>query len=243
MHQAILFDLDDTLLSTNMGAFLPAYLHGLAASVSNLIDPKEFTEKLLASTMVMGQPHDPALTNQQVFEADFFPRIGISAEVLSPIFDRFYANGYGSLRTLTVPRPEAPLAIEAAVSRGLDVVIATQPVFPATAIRQRMEWAGVAGFPFRLVTSYETMHACKPQPDYFREVAARIGIKPSLCMMVGNDTKQDIVPAAEAGMTTWLVRGHDGPLPGSGTSGSDVAVATFAGSLIDLVDWLAGGTR
>ena len=205
MLRAILFDLDDTLLSTGLNTFLPAYLRALAAQVSHLVDPRAFTEALLASTMVMTSPHDPGLTNQQVFEADFFPRVGVPAEVLRPLFDRFYAEAYGSLRTLVSPRPEAPAVVGAAVRKGLDVVIATQPVFPLTAIRQRMQWAGVDAFPYRLVTSYECMHACKPQVEYYLEIAAMIGRAPAECLMVGNDPEQDIAPAAEAGMATYRV--------------------------------------
>jgi hypothetical protein len=40
--------------------------------------------------------------------------------------------------------------------------MAANPVFPETAIRQRMECAGISDFPFKPITSYERMHAAKP---------------------------------------------------------------------------------
>jgi len=43
--------------------------------------------------------------------------------------------------------PEARSVVQAVFDAGYDVVIATNPLFPDTAIRQRMEWADVAEFP------------------------------------------------------------------------------------------------
>jgi FMN phosphatase YigB (HAD superfamily) len=205
MIQAILFDLDDTLLTTTLRTFLPGYFRALTARLGHLVDPKALVDLIMASTTEMAMPHDPGLTNQEVFEAHFFPRIAIPEATLRGLFDEFYAHDFPSLRALTSPRPEARAVVAAAFAHCRDVVIATQPVFPQTAIRQRMEWAGVADFPFRLVTSYENMHSCKPQPAYYLEIAAILHRQPGECLMVGNDREQDIEPARQAGMATYWV--------------------------------------
>ena len=205
MINAILFDLDDTLLTTNLDTFLPGYFRALSAKLYALVPPKALIQALMASTRTMADPHDLALTNQQVFEADFFPRIGVAESRLRPIFDDFYRDDFPRLRSLTSPRPEARAVVQDAFRCFRHVVIATQPVFPLVAIQQRMDWAGVGDLPYRLVTSYENMHTCKPMPGYYLEIASFLGCPPEECLMVGNDADQDIGPAHDAGMATYWI--------------------------------------
>jgi FMN phosphatase YigB (HAD superfamily) len=215
MINAILFDLDDTLLTTNLDAFLPGYFQLLSTRLASHVPPKAFVQALLASTRLMSSPHDPALTNQQVFEADFFPRIGVAESTLRPIFEEFYREDFPRLRSLTSPRPEARAVVQSAFRRSRHVVIATQPVFPLVAIQQRMNWAGVADLPYRLITSYENMHTCKPMPEYYLEIASFLGCSPEECLMVGNDPDQDIDPAQRAGLATFRITASgEGTLPG-----------------------------
>ncbi len=212
MINAILFDLDDTLLTTNLDTFLPGYFKALSDKVADLVPPKALIQALMASTRIMADPHDLALTNQQVFEADFFPRIGLPEATLRPLFDEFYRDGFPHLRSLTSPRPEARAVVQAAFRCCPQVAIATQPVFPLVAIQQRMDWAGVGDLPFRLVTAYENMHTCKPMLGYYLEIASVLGCPPEECLMVGNDPTQDISPAHDAGMATyWITTLADRP--------------------------------
>ena len=45
----------------------------------------------------------------------------------------------------------------------------------------------------------------KPDPRFFREIAFRLNIEPEVCLSIGNDHKQDIIPAKSAGMQTVLL--------------------------------------
>jgi hypothetical protein len=56
------------------------------------------------------------------------------------IFTDFYLNDYNTLSQYTMRMAEARPAVAAAFERGRDVVIATNPLFPAIAIRQRLAW-------------------------------------------------------------------------------------------------------
>jgi HAD superfamily hydrolase (TIGR01549 family) len=203
--RAVLFDLDDTLLENNMEHFLRGYFGLLTPHVAHLVSPDKFMPALLAATRAMVENSDPTITNQQAFIADFFPRVGRTAEEMMPAFDDFYATQFGRLRSQTRCLPEARAVVRAAFDADVDVVIATNPLFPETAIRQRMEWADVADFPFKLVTSYEVMHSCKPHSQYYAEIAERIGREPDECVMVGDDWKNDIAPARHAGLHVYWV--------------------------------------
>ena len=203
--RAVLFDLDDTLLENNMDRFLKEYFSLLTPHVAHLVPPEKFTSALLHATYAMIKNGDPAITNRQVFIDDFFPRVGRTEEEMMPLFDDFYAVQFGKLRSLTRPNPSARVAIQTAFDMGCDVVIATNPVFPETAIQQRMEWAGISDFPFKLITSYEVMQSTKPNSHYYSEILERIGRSPDECIMVGDDWGNDIVPAMKASLQVFWV--------------------------------------
>ena len=81
-----------------------------------------------------------------------------------------------------------------------------------------MDWAGVRDLPVHLVTSYENMHATKPDPGYFAETAALLGVDPHDALMVGDDRQLDLA-AADIGMRTFYV-GDD---PGGGAASGRLA--------------------
>jgi FMN phosphatase YigB (HAD superfamily) len=88
-------------------------------------------------------------------------------------------------------------------------VLATNPIFPEAAIRERMRWAGVDGHAFAYVTTYETSTACKPHLQYFREIAQTLDVDPQRCLFVGDDASLDL-PARHTGMNTFYVGHGDG---------------------------------
>ncbi len=214
MIKALLFDLDGTLIDDSMDTFLPPYFTALCKKLAHLVPPEKLIAQLQASTRAAVLNNDHARTIADAFAADFFPKIGIPRETLMPLFDDFYATEYPQLRALVKPIPIARCVIERAFERGKHVVIATMPVFPRTAIWQRMEWGGIADLPYALVTDYETMHASKPHSAYYREIAARLNLAPTECLMVGNEIQNDIVPAKKIGMKTfWVTRDPDTDAP------------------------------
>lgn len=225
-YRAILFDLDGTLLDSSMATFLPAYLQRLSGRVAHIAPPEAFIAHLLRATDAM-LANDGRATNEEVFAAAFYPFAGCSRAELEPIFLDFYARDFPELRTLTQPKPEARPAVERIFALGYDVAIVTNPLFPETAVRQRMAWAGVDDFPYRLVTTYENSRYCKPNLRYFETVAGILGHPPEACLVVG-DEEMDMV-AAHAGFPTYLV-------PGAATDlGPATPAPMYRGTLAELV--------
>jgi FMN phosphatase YigB (HAD superfamily) len=202
--RTILFDLDGTLLHNDMDEFLPPYLEMLSARVAHLLPPRQFIAHLMAATQIM-MANDGRATNEEVFAQAFFPLLGHSRDEVEPIFVDFYTNDYPNLKKYTSPKPEARQVVQQAFDQGYDIVIATNPLFPAIATLQRLEWAGIADFPYKLVTSYENSCATKPNLLYFEQILDTVGHPADAALVVG-DEDMDMV-AAHLGCATFLVPG------------------------------------
>jgi FMN phosphatase YigB (HAD superfamily) len=202
--RAILFDLDGTLLHNDMGVFLPHYFRLLTTRVAHMVRADEFMDHLLHATEMM-MANDGRATNEEVFAEAFYPLAGHDRDEWEPVFLHFYTNDFPMLRKYTHPKPEARHVVQVAFDLGYDVVIATNPLFPAIAVEQRLEWAGVADFPYCMVTSYENSRATKPNLLYFQEILETIG-RPAAASLVVGDEDMDMV-AARLGCHTFLVPG------------------------------------
>jgi FMN phosphatase YigB (HAD superfamily) len=206
----LLIDLDDTLLLNDMKRFLPVYLDRLGRHLSNLAPADQIAAQVMAGSMSMIQNSDPTCTLQQVFAEHFFAPLGINEEDITPQVDEFYDEVFPDLQTLTAPRPGADQLIKAAIDKEIEVVIATSPLFPRTAIEQRLSWAGIPPdrFPYALITSYEDFHYAKPHLEYYAEILAHLGLPPHQAAMIGNDPTDDLIPAQSLGLAVFDVN-HD----------------------------------
>jgi len=232
MLKALLFDLDNTLLSSDVKTFMGHYFRILASKFAHLVPPDELVKQIMSSTKAVIDNLDPTKTNWDVFFESFSPKIGRSPEELWPIFKDFYVHDFEKLRIYTEVKPEARPIMEEAFARGFEVVIATNPLFPEIAVRQRLKWAEVGDFDYKLITTLENMHFCKPHVEYYEEILEKISCQAQECMMVGNDFEEDIVPASEVGIKTFWV-----------TEKSRYAMdkAGFYGSLADFKRLLESG--
>ncbi len=221
--KALLLDLDDTLLQTHLEEFLPLYLSRLAAELNGYGSSDEIIAKLTEATRAMITNLDPIRTLKQTFDAHFYPALGVTEADLRPTVDRFYKEIYPELRSLTAPVPGARDLVDAAADAGMDIAIATNPLFPEHAMIQRLEWAGLDGSrqDFSLVTSYEKFHFAKPQPEYYAEILGLLGVPPEQSAMIGDSLENDLNPARLLGLSVY----HRSTDPGPDTAGGDLAGA------------------
>lgn len=205
MSLTVLFDLDDTLLVNQIQAFLPAYLNLLSRSLDEF-PPQFVIQNLLKATQTMIETPSPAATLEENFDRTFFPALGKPRDQLQAKIDRFYSGVYPSLKRFTAPHPAAADLVRAEALRGSILAIATNPVFPATAILQRLNWAGFSsGSPFKLVTNFSQFHFAKPHPAFLAEVLAQLGWPEQPAVMIGNDIKEDLYPASALGLPVFWV--------------------------------------
>lgn len=223
MSLTLLIDLDDTLLDNEINAFQKAYFKLLAGELTPWVRPETMMSAMMAAIKAMLEKKTPALTMEEQFDQVFYPLLGTTKAELNGAIDHFYAEVFPSLKPLTAPRPEAVKLIKLAFERGWEVCIATNPVFPRTAVEQRLAWADLSPleFPFTLITSFETSHFCKPHPAYYAEILGMVSWPEHPVVMVGNSLEDDILPAETLGLPAFWLHGNrtiDGrnPLSSSG---------------------------
>ena len=223
--KAILFDLDGTLIDVDLKRFVPEYLKLLASTVSHLVRQSKFISKLLIASEAVNK-NDGSKTNEEVFETTFFPSIGYTREEINPLFDKFYEDDFSKLRQYTRQKPAARRVMEYVFKKGYIVVIATTPLLPETAMRQRLQWAGVADFQYRLITTIENSSSNKPNLSYYQSILDYIDIPAEECLMVGDEAK-DMV-AANLGIKTYLVKSDNTEMT------PDIPEPNYQGTLADL---------
>lgn len=204
MFKVLLFDLDGTLIHVDMRIFVKEYYRLLGMHLSPVIDPLQLKGHLGYATHQMILNQDPEKTNKEVFWEIFLDRVELPMNLLEPLIDEFYSDKFKSLRPFTRCKPEARAVMERAVALNFELVLATNPVFPPSAIYQRMQWGKVDRYDYSLVTTYENMHFCKPNLQYYLEILDKVGADPQECLMIGNDVDDDLC-AAEVGIKTYLV--------------------------------------
>lgn len=230
MTLTLLLDLDDTLLNTNMDAFVPAYFQALAKHLGRRVQPEAMLPALMSGTQLMLASDDPSRALQEVFEADFYPKLGIPKSELDDLIEDFYDHVFPSLGSVTRKREGAVELVEWAFTKGYRVAIATDPLLPRKATYHRIRWAGLEPERFDLISSFETFHFSKSHPAYFAEVLGRLGWPDGPVLMVGNDVERDLVPAQRLGLMTYHVDAES-------ASGS-APEAGRRGNLLDLRSWL-----
>lgn len=202
--RGVLFDLDGTLLQVEMSEFIPAYIGGLAGHFDDLVDPQRFARTLRAGIHALLADAGGKGSNETQLLGIVETQLGIPATEFRRRFAGYVDDGLGGLQPLVRALPLARNILSRCFERGLKVAIATNPVFPRPVVAARLDWGGIADFPFDLVTSVENSRFCKPQPGYFLEVAEELGLAPQECLMVGNDTSHDLA-ARQVGIPTFLV--------------------------------------
>jgi len=200
----VLFDLDGTLLPMKQEDFVSDYFGKLCRKVAYLgYDADELVKTIWAGTAAMIK-NDGSATNEAVFWQSFAERYGSGRLKDKAVFDEFYDVEFNETSEVCGFNRDAAGVVALVKSKGLRTVLATNPLFPMQAVRHRIRWAGLQPTDFELITSYETSRSCKPNTRYYTEITGALGVEPCECLMVGNDTDEDMA-AEKLGMRVFLL--------------------------------------
>jgi FMN phosphatase YigB (HAD superfamily) len=232
MYDAILFDLDGTLLALDNDRFVKYYFKALAPHLAPYFGDRDFTKPVLYGTEAMMKSDGKNGTLRQVFNEAFDKQSPVPFAQLEPVFLNFYRTDFNQVKAISNRKNLAQPVLEAAQRLTSRIVLATVPVFPLVAIEARLNWAGLETFPFSLITSFENMQYSKPNPSYYLEIADRLNVRPENCLMIGNDCIDDLA-AGVAGMETYLV------LDDALNLNLSAYTPTYSGSMVELLDFMA----
>ena len=213
---AILFDLDGTLLPMDNEEFTKGYLGMLAKAMA----PHGYAPEMLIPAMWKGVgamvKNDGSRKNFDAFWAAFSAPFGEKIYQDIPVFDAFYEKEFCAAVRFTQPSAAAKTAVELAHAAADKVILATNPLFPMVAVKERMRWVGLVPEDFDYITHYENSYFCKPNPKYYTEIAENCGIDLANSLMIGNNAAEDAAAAMAAGLSAYLVTDcliSDGELP------------------------------
>ncbi len=204
MITTILFDLDGTLLPMDQEQFLQAYLKGLCTKAAPRgYDPKKLTDSIWAGTGAMIQ-NSSQQSNEAVFWDVFAGIHGEDSRKDVALFEDFYHKEFQSVQASCGFQPLASTLIGQLKAKGFQLILATNPIFPAIATESRIRWAGLQPEDFEHYTTYENSYHCKPNLAYYQDILTQHCLSAEECLMVGNDVEEDMI-VTELGMQTFLV--------------------------------------
>lgn len=192
--KTVLFDLDGTLLPMDQEVFVKDYMKRLGAYMAQFgYDPKAVIDAVMEGVFVMVK-NDGSVTNEQAFWNLFKSRFGEDSIKDIPKFEEFYRTEFQKVAQVCGYSEKAKRVIELVKECGMKAVLATNPLFPQIATYSRIKWAGLATEDFEFISTYENSSFCKPNPEYYKDILAKLNLKAEECLMVGNDTREDTVP-------------------------------------------------
>ena len=204
MIKAVLFDLDGTLLPMDQDRFVAKYLKELVRKLMPYgYDPEKLMHGIYQGIAAM-YANDGSRNNEEAFWDAFTGIFGADSRKDEPLFLDFYNNEFHNAKTECGFATDVSALISLIREKELRVILATNPLFPAVATRNRIRWAGLQPEDFELVTTFENSHYCKPNPAYYQEILGKMNLVPEECVMVGNDVTEDMV-ARELGMDVFLL--------------------------------------
>ena len=205
-YQAILFDLDGTLLPMDEPLFVSALTMGLIQCLSD--DHASFAKigKGLQQSLVHVIGNDGSCTNRQAF-ANYYDA-NVDSIGLHVTLDQTEPYYHGAFQEVVMQTcgcdPEAADLIAYIKQTETPVIVATNPFFPRIATHTRIRRAGLDPEDFTEITTYEDYHYCKPNLEYYKELFTRTGFDPHKCLMVGNNVDEDMI-ARHLGCDVFLV--------------------------------------
>lgn len=202
----IFFDLDATLVPCVQAELTDAYfgdLHKFAVGKLGSEAAEQFDKAAMKGFRAMKQ-NDGSMSNMQLFRSVFYQQWPEFPLDVVAFYQEFYNGSFEAVRRVVHDRGSEKSLLQGLRQKGYKLVCATNPVFPLSANSRRMSWAGLQPEDFDYITNFDNCCYCKPSPDYFKEAAAAVGASPQLCLMVGNDTVDDM-GALDAGMQVILI--------------------------------------
>ncbi|GAB4572732.1 MAG: TIGR02253 family HAD-type hydrolase [Anaerolineae bacterium] len=241
MLNAIIFDLDDTLLNWNtreMDWFDAdrQHLQGVYAYVTRqhpLPDFESFVDLVQALTVDAWLEGGRTLQAPNLGHvlAEALLRLNVPADKIdvTACLEAYNWRGMPGVR----PFPEVPDVLQTLQASGLKLGLITNAYQPMWMRDRELEAAGLSPDWFACRTSSADVGYLKPHPAVFAHTLDTLGVQPQEAVFVGDNLEADIVGASRAGMKAVLRRSNE-----TGESAREFLPDAEIDSLQELFGWL-----
>ncbi len=210
MIKVALLDLDNTLIQNDDISFARAFLEKLEAFGQAHLGKNGLSAGFRAGLkrLQIARPPDETISGAIIFGIS--NNCDIPAEVVEQGLRTFYTELYPALSIYCTPQQGAEELIHLLKEQGYRIAIATNPIYPLSAVQMRLR-AGNLPIHYDFITHADNMHYAKPNPAYYAELIARLGVEPDEAVMIGDRLDNDI-QAAQAINIRGFLSGRDGTL-------------------------------
>ena len=148
----VLFDMDGTLLPMDQDVFIKDYFGRLAKKLAPYgYELQKLIEAVWAGMKAMVKNTGIA-TNEEAFWVACDAYLGCEASKDAAIHADFYRNEFNEVKAVCGFEPMAVQIVHSFKEKGIRVVLATNPLFPAVATENRIRWAGLQPEDFEYYT-------------------------------------------------------------------------------------------
>jgi FMN phosphatase YigB (HAD superfamily) len=202
----LLVDLDGTLLGNRSLPLSVDFSLRAIALLKKHVGWKRAARTLIEVHKEFDRPSKTRTNDIRVIEI-FAARMGIEPDAGRTMIRTSLSIIFPSLKRHFFPVPGSREFLDWAKER-YPLTLATNPVWPLEIVKLRVEWAGIDPSIFGFITYANTMHACKPAPEYYEEVLAHRKLAAADCLLIGDDVKMDL-PATQVGVPVFIVGKHE----------------------------------
>ncbi|OLS23870.1 MAG: Pyrophosphatase PpaX [Candidatus Heimdallarchaeota archaeon LC_2] len=228
--ECFFFDLDGTLLNISDQIFEQEYTKLLVNHFIDVFTPGEFLDYFMTSVEALMKHNDYENYVIESFLSKFSELSGMGRDDAWNRLHEFYSNNFGQLQKYVIESPVSKSLIKSLESRGKKIVLATNPVFPEIATRQRVKWANLDyENDFIFIPHISNSNAVKPDPQYYQNLLDIVNVPAEKILMVGNDFLYD-GSASLVGIKTWIIDNNRSHL-----EYKDKLQIDYEGSLEDLL--------
>ncbi len=206
MFEVALLDLDNTLIQNPDRQFALAFMKCIDEHFQKSLRISGVSSAFRKGIQkISSQVNTKTITHVMIDTIS--TEVQIESSIIGDVYLEFYKTSFASLESNISSNPTAKPLLDYLLLQNKRIVIATNPLYPRTAIESRLHWGGLEEYidKFILITNSDNMHVSKPNSAYYTEILQTINVHPSECIMVGDSIRNDIEPAQNQEIDTYLI--------------------------------------
>lgn len=205
MIKAVLCDLDNTLIHNPDGVFAREFIALIQTALGDTLHLADMGAVMRHIIRSLSRERTVIVSNRQMILSLLSEAAATDIAVVTQLLETFYQEQYPQLQPIVSPVEPAAALIRGLRQQNIPVVIATNPIYLASGIQQRLRWGQLDACDYALVTDADTMHFAKPDPAYYAEIIARVGVEPDEALVIGDNPVNDWQAAEQAGLLVYRV--------------------------------------